>query len=69
MKDYNDLEDNAYSHGYTFGKYASQSVLDAELLAWLSDDVDALKFYHHHYNIGFNAGLADNPLFILSKQR
>lgn len=69
MNDYADLEDTAYSHGYSFGKYASQSVLDADLLALLSDDADALKFYQYHYNIGFNAGLADNPLFILSKQR
>lgn len=65
-KDYPDLADVAYSHGYVFGKHTTQIMLDDKFLTFLSNNPTALKLYHENYCIGFKAGFADNGLFVSS---
>lgn len=65
-RDYKDLADVGWSHGWAFGKYASQTILNDKFLSFLSNNPQALKMYQESYNKGFNAGLADNGLFVNS---
>lgn len=65
--DYKDLADVAWSHGWAFGKYATQVQIDEKLLSFLSNNPNALKLYQDNYNLGFNAGLAENGLFVSSR--
>lgn len=54
-----DIKDTAFGHGFAFGKYTEQIVIDDKLKEVLDTNQDAIKAYMASYNEGFNLGLAD----------
>lgn len=48
-----------FSHGFVFGKYTRQTILDDDLQAMLDNDLQAIKIYMQQFNIGFDFGLAE----------
>ena len=54
-----EIEDIAWSHGFVFGKYTKQTILDDDLQAMLDNDLQAINIYMQQFNIGFKFGLAE----------
>lgn len=54
-----DLQDVAWSHGYAFGKYTQQTLINDDLIVLLDNSKRMLILYQESYNQGFKAGLAD----------
>ena len=54
-----EIEDIAWSHGFVFGKYTKQTILDDDLQAMLDNDLQAINTYMQQFNIGFKFGLAE----------
>lgn len=54
-----DIKDTAFGHGFAFGKYTEQIVIDDKLKEVLDTNQDAIKAYMASYNEGFNLGFAD----------
>lgn len=54
-----DLQEVAWSHGYAFGKYTQQTLLDDELKVQLDNSKRLIELYQQSYNQGFTAGIAD----------
>ena len=47
------------SHGFVFGKYTKQTILDDDLQAMLDNDLQAINIYMQSFNDGFKFGLAE----------
>lgn len=56
-----EIKETGYSHGWTFGKYTEQIMIDAKLKEILDNDKEAILAYQSSYNDGFKAGVADSP--------
>lgn len=54
-----DIKDTAFGHGFAFGKYTEQIIIDDKLKEVLDTNQDAIKAYMVSYNEGFNLGFAD----------
>ncbi len=54
-----EIKDVAFGHGFAFGKYTEQVMIDDKLKAILDTNQDAIKTYMAAYNDGFNLGFAD----------
>ena len=54
-----DIKDTAFGHGFAFGKYTEQVIIDDKLKEVLDTNQDAIKAYMASYNEGFNLGFAD----------
>ena len=54
-----ELKDTAFGHGFAFGKYTEQAIIDDGLKALLDTNQDAMRLYMQSYNDGFNLGFAD----------
>lgn len=54
-----ELKDTAFGHGFAFGKYTEQVIIDDKLKALLDTNQDAMRLYMQSYNDGFNLGFAD----------
>ena len=54
-----DIKDTAFGHGFAFGKYTEQIIIDDKLKEVLDTNQDAIKAYMASYNEGFNLGFAD----------
>ena len=54
-----DIKDTAFGHGFAFGKYTEQIIIDDKLKEILDTNQDAIKAYMASYNEGFNLGFAD----------
>jgi len=54
-----DIKDTAFGHGFAFGKYTEQIIIDDKLKEVLDTNHDAIKAYMASYNEGFNLGFAD----------
>lgn len=54
-----ELKDTAFGHGFAFGKYTEQVIIDDKLKALLDTNQDAMRLYIQSYNDGFNLGFAD----------
>lgn len=54
-----ELKDTAFGHGFAFGKYTEQVIIDDRLKALLDTNQGAMREYMASYNDGFNLGFAD----------
>lgn len=54
-----EIKDVAFGHGFAFGKYTEQVMIDDKLKAILDTNQDAMRLYMQSYNEGFNLGFAD----------
>lgn len=54
-----EIKDVAFGHGFAFGKYTEQIIIDDKLKEVLDTNQDAIKAYMASYNEGFNLGFAD----------
>ncbi len=54
-----EIKDVAFGHGFAFGKYTEQIIIDDKLKEVLDTNQDAIKAYMSSYNEGFNLGFAD----------
>ena len=57
--DIDKVKEDAFGHGFAFGKYIQQSILSDELKAVLDTDATAMREYMASFNEGFNLGFAD----------
>ena len=57
--DIDKVKEDAFGHGFAFGKYTQQSILSDELKAVLDTDATAMREYMASFNEGFNLGFAD----------
>lgn len=48
-----------WSHGFLFGKYIKQTILDDDLQAMLDNDLQAINIYMQSFNDGFAKGLIE----------
>lgn len=55
-----EIKETAWGHGWAFGKYTQQVVLDDDLKAFLDNSKQAIVAYMSEYNLGFKAGLAES---------
>lgn len=54
-----EIKELAFGHGFAFGKYTRQIILDEKLIAILDTNDKAMSQYMQSYNEGFNTGYAD----------
>lgn len=54
-----DISSIGFSHGFVFGKYTRQTILDDDLQAMLDNDLQAINIYMQSFNDGFKFGLAE----------
>ena len=54
-----EIKETAFGHGFAFGKYTEQIIIDDKLKEVLDTNHDAIKAYMTSYNEGFNLGFAD----------
>lgn len=54
-----DISSIGFSHGFVFGKYTKQTILDDDLQAMLDNDLQAINIYMQSFNDGFKFGLAE----------
>nr|DAJ49480.1 MAG TPA: hypothetical protein [Inoviridae sp.] len=54
-----EISNIGWSHGFVFGKYTKQTILDNDLQAMLDNDLQAINIYMQQFNIGFKFGLAE----------
>lgn len=54
-----EIKEQAFGHGFAFGKYTEQVILDDEFKKVLDTDQVAMREYMTAYNDGFNTGFAD----------
>lgn len=54
-----EISEIGWSHGFVFGKYTKQTILDDDLQAMLDNDLQAINIYMQQFNIGFKFGLAE----------
>lgn len=57
--DIENIKEEAFGHGFAFGKYTQQCILSDELKAVLDTDATAMREYMASFNEGFNLGFAD----------
>lgn len=54
-----EIKETAFGHGFAFGKYTEQIIIDDKLKEVLDTNQHAIKAYMASYNEGFNLGFAD----------
>ena len=54
-----EISNIGWSHGFVFGKYTRQTILDDDLQAMLDNDLQAINIYMQSFNDGFKFGLAE----------
>lgn len=54
-----EIADIAWSHGFVFGKYTRQIILDDDLIAVLDNSIDGINQYMQSFNAGFSHGLIE----------
>ena len=54
-----EISNIGWSHGFVFGKYTRQTILDDDLQAMLDDDLQAINIYMQSFNDGFAKGLIE----------
>lgn len=54
-----EIKETAFGHGFAFGKYTEQIIIDDKLKEVLDTNHDAIEAYMASYNEGFNLGFAD----------
>ena len=57
--DIDKVKEDAFGHGFAFGKYTQQCILSDELKAVLDTDATAMREYMASFNEGFNLGFSD----------
>lgn len=54
-----EIADIAWAHGFVFGKYTQQTILDDDLQSVLDNSIEGINQYMQAFTAGFNHGLIE----------